>query len=50
VRVDELHRGLLVRGLRAPAPPSKAIWNALRAEVARARVVRTGRGEFSWAG
>ncbi len=46
MRIDELHRGLLVRGLRAPDPVPKSISDALRAEVARGRVDRLGRGEY----
>ena len=46
MRIDELHRGLLVRGLRPPDPVSKSISDALRAELARGRVQRPGRGEY----
>ncbi len=48
LRTDEIRRGLLARGLRPPAPAGKRISDALRAELARGRVERTGRGEFCW--
>jgi hypothetical protein len=44
--VPDLHRALLARGLRPGGRPSKAISDALRAEVARGRAARVGRGEY----
>jgi hypothetical protein len=45
-RIPELYRLLLAVGLRPRGRPSKAISDALRAELRRGAVVRTGRGEY----
>jgi hypothetical protein len=44
--IDELHRGLLARGVRPSGRASKAISDALRCEVRHGRVDQVGRGEY----
>jgi hypothetical protein len=45
--IEELHRGLLVRGVRPRRPPAKTISNALSVEVRCGRVLRVRRGEYA---
>jgi hypothetical protein len=46
--VAELARHVATLGYELPGRPSKVISDALRWEVARGRVVRTGRGEYTY--
>jgi hypothetical protein len=46
LRIAELDRALLARGARAAGNPRKSISDALRAELRRGVVIRTGRGEY----
>ena len=46
LHLSELHRMLLAHGLHPEGHPTKAISDALRAEVAAGRVVRMGRGLY----
>ena len=45
--VDELHRGLLARGVRPAGRASKCISDALRWEIRRGSVVQVRRGEYA---
>lgn len=47
--IDELHRSLLARGVRAPDPVSRSISNALGIESGRGTVRRVRRGIYSLA-
>jgi hypothetical protein len=44
--ISEIHRMLLAHGLHAEGRPSKAISDALKAEVTAGRLVRTRRGAY----
>jgi hypothetical protein len=44
--ISEIHRMLLAHGLHAEGRPSKAISDALKAEVTAGRLVRTRRGTY----
>jgi hypothetical protein len=48
VDVGQIHRMLLAHGRRPAGRPSQAISNALRAELAKGRVVRLDRGVYAW--